>query len=345
MKHRAATSLTSQLLLRSVIRAFGASREGSRRVTCVLRDRTVRGGLAGRCRPRHWCCPLSAFLEFLIEERLVTLEGLPAGLSPRLALFVALAIEMHRWDAQSGVTRLSAEAHLRARALDFTLRLGALIAIFAPRAVHSPLFASTPAWADRSRRAEPLLQLRELAQFPTAKRMAKRIGNHEQTHSRWRKRATRPRKQSLAEFAQALAPYVDEEATQRHLRWHYALSTLAEQVEAVCGPEFVKQLAAVFCAAVRCSATHFRKLARDRWPNRAGSHAMLIWTSTVLSPDLPWQERLKAIEQHGATPEWRRDVQGAVEEYGALGFDESPGARVKELLGRMPRAKRPREHR
>ena len=98
--------LPSQALLKVVLDAFRASRDGAADVTCVLRGRTVRGGLAGRCRPRHWCCPLTAFLRFLIDDGLVELAGLPDAMPVRLVLFVPLAAEMLRWDVQAQATKL-----------------------------------------------------------------------------------------------------------------------------------------------------------------------------------------------------------------------------------------------
>src|SRR5579859_1778486 len=207
MTERATRALPSQALLRAVIEAFGASRDGPPRVACVLRGRTARRGLAGRCRPRHWCCPLTALVRFLLEDGMVELGPLPLEIPARMALFVALATEMIRWDVQSQSTRLPPQAHLRARAVDFTVRLGALLGLFAPGLVDSPLLADHPAWADPRRRSEPLYRLYEAAGVRTSRELAdKRLGYHEQTISRWHAHRARPCKKSIQELAQALAP-------------------------------------------------------------------------------------------------------------------------------------------
>ncbi len=332
-------SLPSQVLLGVVLRAFRASREGPARVTCVLRARTVRGGLAGRCRPRHWCCPLTALLCFLIDEGLVELGELPDAIPARFVLFLPLATEMLRWDLQARASKLPPQAHLRARLVDFTVRLGALIGTFAPAAIDSPLLADAPAWSDARRYSEPLDDLRKASGAPTFKELADRkIGNHAQTVSRWRAGRARPSKESIQELAQAAAALDDERDVIRRLRWHYSLSAVSAALAKSYGAEFVMDLAKVFCGTLRCTAARFRALASEPdMPRRA----LALWMGgTTLSPTLPWQAPLSNAERHGASPAWRQDLERVIEEYASLGLDESPQARFIDLIQHLPLAKR-----
>ena len=336
--NRSPTSLPSQALLRVVIRSFGASREGPPHVTCVLRNRTIRGGLEGRCRPRHWCCPLTALLTFLLDEDLVALSELPGGLPARVALFVPLATEMLRWDVQAQATKLPAQTHLRARAIDFSVRLGALIGTFAPLSTGSPVLADAPAWADARRRNEPLHQLLVASGAPTFKEFAdKKIGNHAQTVSRWSAQGTRPSKTSMGELAQA-AGRNKVRSVLRYLRWHYSLSDLTVSLTEAFGSEFIMDLARVFCATLRCTARRFGELATESERSR---QALELWmgTTTLAAPHL-WQEPLAHAERHGATSEWRRDVERLVDEFSQLGLEESPTATFMDLLRHLPRKRR-----
>jgi hypothetical protein len=326
---------TSTQLLGAVVDAFRARKEASTTVVrCVLRNSTSRRGFVGRCETRRWCCPLTAFTRFLVEDDLVPL---PSGVEQlgHLTLFLPIAQQMIQWDRHAPVTELAARAHLRTLVIELAPR----VTFFAAECgahLNEVIFAESPAWADPARRSEPLVRLIE-ATFGevTQASVAQRLGAWPHAVGRWLSKGERPKLQSIREIARLCgrrAGVRQEHAIARTLRWHYGLAELADRLRDVVGGECVQELARVFTALVHCSF--------DRAREHGGRVIAERFASLAISPyDPPFDVVLEHARRHGATPEWERDacaVRTARSRHAASAPSNAPDA-LAWLVASLPR--------
>jgi hypothetical protein len=329
----------STQLLGAVIRAFEAPKDASNpEVRCVLQHPTTRRGFAGLHHIRRWCCPLTAFCRFLVEDDLVKLPAAVEELG-HFALFTPLAIEMCHWDVMRAQTRLPARAHLRA----FLVRLAPRLSMFAASAgwrLDGRNMAGTPAWADRSRRVEPLGELKTRCGLPTNHAVAKISGCDEHDVGRWFSKGERPSRQSIDCLSKAFArrdATIDPEALGRELRWHYSLAALAERIANVDGV-VAHECANIFSSSVACGVQ--RLLVSER----ADIERAVIAAFPAFPPKM--ENVVQHAERHGAPPDWRTDVYAVLDEEQRIAgrVPDNPSEALEWLAMRLPR-RRPRASR
>jgi hypothetical protein len=328
----------SIVLLGLFVDAFQA-RGGTGSKACFLRSRESRRWFAGTCRSRNWCCPLTAFLDFLVERGVVDMERAPAG---KEMLFFVFASSMEAWDAVAPLARAPLRAHLRFAALDIGMKLSLLDLAGFNFGLRTRDECDVPAWADQARRAEPLRELRRQAGTQSA--MADKICCSEHTVSGWFSRGVRPSDTQLGYIAQLHARFGlgDAESVERELLVHYSLgdllSLLTAQHRAIGGrawlpPDEVSDLAGAMSRSLGCAARSVVPVAAEAILVAAFSTPPRMWLDNFLD--------------HGASPAWVDDCALAKRDYEMAGVISSgsdyavPAERVARLFEQLPGA-RPR---
>lgn len=295
-------------LVGAVVRAFNATKDAPESAKCVLRSKTAQRGFRGECRTTRWCCPLSALCEFLLGQTLVAAPRVLAdddADSARLTIFVPLAVEVICWDQLSDAGELAdLLPHLRYALASAGPRVGMALAAAGGGV---PGFLRDCAWADPSRRAEPLRNLFERSGCRTKSRFADELGWDRDTVTRWLTHGGAPTTAALRDlgtyFEQKIAE-ADAAGVERELRWHYALADLGDRISARLGRAAVTEAASVFCAIVACAAR--------RMTTGAFSHETLMLNAVCSNHRLGDAQCLADhAAMHGATPEFIADALAA----------------------------------
>lgn len=293
---------TSMALLSSVKRAFDASRDAPPGAARVLRASTSCKGFQGKHRTRRWCCRLTAVLDVLVERGVVP-DGIVAPLETHSALFFLLAPEMAWWERlRTRGTPASVRAHVLHFTVDAALRLGILLGRRVGP-VSAPLLEPNPAWVAPSRRGELIGSLIRAAGYSTRKEFCGATDFDEDTVTGWIRHGTRPTPGSIDLLSAAAArriPGASRTSLARLLWWHYALSSLVEEIAARFGQEFAMDLARLFVKMTVHVAANVRSALAvgkidDRVEVEGLFHSLRTWPD--LSPPLALLRHVGADEQ------------------------------------------------
>ena len=269
------------MLIGAVVNALKLTRDLPLDVKCNLADRTSRRGFKGMCKTRFWCCRLTALCQSLIHHELVRIPPILGddAESHRLALFTMLAPQLIMWEQlRASDGRVSELALLRHAAATEAIRVGFLLSAM-PEAhpAMSSLMSTSPAWADSDRRIEPLRKLYDRAGCKIQKAFAEALGYTEDTITEWFHHGKRPSTAALTDIATYFAtaiPEAQQADVTRTLRWHYALSTLVDDLKRRFGPDSVNEIVAVCVGVATCVARRFRADPDPTIPARAAQAAL-----------------------------------------------------------------------
>lgn len=270
----------------------------------MLSDRTSARYFHGGPRPKRWCCRLNALCSMLVVSGLVELPRIAAkgGPGSRALFTFAMSSELVWWDLLQKSPE-QRRAYLRYFCVNAIARFFPFVSEATRR---SGLLDAHPAWADRSRRGEPVRRLLESVDPRRKNREhAKHLGFEPSLVSGWKTARRRP---SRAEVA-ALAGYLhrsdgsDVGATSFMLFWHYALSDIADAIRPIVGDDGLAECASVVTQTLSCMAG---RGATVRVSNMALAKLLVIplWRHSVDMQDTIIEHAIR----HGADPSWRTDV-------------------------------------
>ena len=317
----------STAVLGIVTKALEAARYAKGPKACALKDRTGRRCLAGSVRTRHWCCRLTALLDFLRQEKLIDLESAHV-LVKSLGVFLPFAAMVVRWELAKTSAQAPPRAHARFVALNIATAIQ-LLSVAGARftlddAFIRGLFAAVPTSA--ARRAEPLAALRLLAKAPSRKVLARHLGCTEHTLGRWLAGA-RPKRERIGDLATYFAKRVglNRDELYRALYWHYALGDVIESLRAYLSEDQLAELVAVTRDVARCRS---REIADEE-------KVSLVMPASLLAPT---PEVVAHAVRHGASPEWVTDVAAVVEDHRRAGADlTNAQEQFLAVFARLPR--------
>lgn len=320
-------------LVGAVVRALDATKDAPDHARCVLQSKTAQRGFRGECRTVHWCCPLSAVCESLLDLGLLAAPRIGRDAdreSARLALFVPLAVEVICWDdLRDGGKTTDLFAHFRYAVTMAAHRVGMLL-----RGAPVPRFLSAdPAWAEPARRAEPLRSLVTLAGVKQ-KVLAKNTLYDQDTVSRWMA-GGRPGAEAFGQLGIYFHHVLGEASAlevSRSLRWHYALADLVDAASLRFGRDALSEAARVFTAVVNCVAT------REVSAPELGPFAFAIAGVRATHRVEVAGNFAEHAARHGASPAFVADVMTAARLWDGIVPPSAEGmpGELELLLERLP---------
>ena len=311
----------------ALVRAFQATGADCDEAACLLRTSTSRRARTGACHTRQWCCSIRALATALVTDDLVPLDLGPVG--PVDFLLLLGAREAIGWET-AAASPLPPRAHLRVFALEIGVRAGLLLG--ASGGVPSPLLDSEPAWADLSRRGEPVAKLlASLTGAPHVKAVAKGCNVPERCLHRWRRGLSRPSREHLDRFARYVAGKANARSVLRTLSWHYSLAELTREVTRASDAAFARDLVTTVARVVASSSER----ARDYLATLPPSLHRPALAVALLDPPAEGVQSLATLY----APTWRDDVDAVLAERGQRTdfFSVRSSADLELVFDRLPR--------
>lgn len=322
----------STALLGLLVDAFDARTATGSNVR-FLKDRSSARAFSGSVRTRHWCCRLNAFIDYLIEKRVVVVGAVPSELG-RSALFLVFASAMKSWDAVAPHATAPLRAHLRFLALDLAAKVSGLQRIGFDFGIQYACDDRLPAWGDRARRSEPLEPLR---MGKTLNDLSACIGCRPHTVGDWFSRGVRPTNESLELLAGLLAErgLGEVDVIRRGLLVHYSMGDLVGFLSSPQGAatdpwlsaDEAVDVARVVSGLVRCASGRDAGDARD------------ALRECFITPPASW---LESARSHGASEQWAADFMLAKRDYERAGIIEAgrdfamPASQLARVLVQLP---------
>ncbi len=212
-------------------------------------------------------------------------------------------------------------AFLRFATLDFAVKTAELRALENRAA---PLPDERPAWAERSRRGEPVAHFMDARRAEeTLERLEGRLGV--EGLKKWR-RGHRPKAENLKALIDALLPIEERAKARADLSRHYALSGLCEKIRASVSDDFLADLVTTYLAVVRCHMMNQPTSGLVRQVNEARCPYMLAFSSWLVSP-----ETFVRIAGHHA-PHWVDDIKEGTALWGVPAMSSNPLQQLLDVL-------------